>query len=165
MPVKTENSIIFPLPVSGMKYWAVLIMSALLVACASTNTLPLADLSGTGVASGSVRNQDHEALAGQYENLAAEMRAKAQEQRKILENSVFPTQFGKTQRSAKSRIEFKIRQYEQAAEEYGEKAASHKAIARELTARESVAESKTVPGDRQLEKAKIISSPENTGQF
>ncbi|MBX3628466.1 MAG: hypothetical protein KF908_00900 [Nitrosomonas sp.] len=165
MPVKTGSFIISQLPVSGIRYWVILIIFALLTACASTNTLPLAGLSESGVASEDIENQDHEALAGKYENLAAEMQAKVQEQREILEKNVFPTHFGKTQRSAKSRIEFKIRQYEQAAEEYDEKAAFHKAMAHELAARESVAESKTASGNMQLEKAKIISSPENTGQF
>lgn len=165
MSAKTENASVSPLFVLVIKYLAFLSILAVLSACASTNTLPSADLAGAGAGLGAVDHQDHVVLAGKYENMASGMRAKAHEQREILENNSFSTQFSKNQRSAKSRIEFKIRQYEQAAEEYEEKAAFHHAMANELTAKKSVAESKTTPENLQLEKASVISPSENTGKF
>lgn len=166
MSVKNENASVSPLFVLVIKYLIFLSIFAMLAACASTNTLPSAEqLAGVDVELKSVDRQDHVTLAGKYESMAAGMRAKAHEQREILENSSFSTQFSKNQRSAKSRIEFKIRQYEQAAEEYEEKAAFHHAMANELTAGKSVAESKAAPGNPQLEKASVVSPSENTGKF
>lgn len=165
MSVNTEITSVSLLFVRVIKHLVFLSLFAVLAACASTNTLPSADLAEAGVGLGSVDHQDHATLAGKYENMAAGMRAKAHEQREILENSSFSTQFGKNQRSAKSRIEFKIRQYEQAAEEYEEKAAFHHVMANELTAEKSVAETKTAPANLQLEKASVISPSETTGKF
>ncbi len=166
MSVNTEITSVSLLFVRVIKHLVFLSLFAVLAACASTNTLPSsADLAEAGVGLGSVDHQDHATLAGKYENMAAGMRAKAHEQREILENSSFSTQFGKNQRSAKSRIEFKIRQYEQAAEEYEEKAAFHHVMANELTAGKSVAETKTAPANLQLEKASVISPSETTGKF
>lgn len=166
MSVNTEITSVSLLFVRVIKHLVFLSLFAVLAACASTNTLPSsADLAEAGVGLGSVDHQDHATLAGKYENMAAGMRAKAHEQREILENSSFSTQFGKNQRSAKSRIEFKIRQYEQTAEEYEEKAAFHHVMANELTAGKSVAETKTAPANLQLEKASVISPSETTGKF
>jgi len=165
MSVKTENASVLQLLVSIIKYLVLLCMSALLAACASTNNQTSVDLAGAGAELQSIDNQDHETLASKYENMAAGMRAKAHEQREILENSSFSSQFSKTQRSAKSRIEFKIRQYEMAAEEYEEKAVFHNAMANELTVGKSVAESKATSENLQLEKASVISPSENTGKF
>jgi hypothetical protein len=161
MSVKTKNASILPSFVSATRYLVLLCMFLLLTACASTNTQTSADPAGVGAE----LNQDHVTLASKYENMAAEMRTKAHEQREILENNSFPAQFGKNQRSAKSRIEFKLRQYELAAEEYEEKAAFHHAMANELTTGKSVAESKRAPENLQLEKASAISPSENTGKF
>lgn len=165
MSVNTEITSVSLLFVRVIKHLVFLSLFAVLAACASTNTLPSADLAGAGAGLGSVDRQDHVTLAGKYESMAAGMRAKAHEQREILENSSFSTQFSKNQRSAKSRIEFKIRQYEQAAEEYEEKAAFHHVMANELTAGKSVAETKTAPANLQLEKASVISPSETTGKF
>lgn len=165
MSVKTETTFIPSLFVRVINYLVFLSICAVLTACASTNTLPSAELAGVDAELKSVDSQDHATLAGKYESMAAGMRTKAHEQREILENSSFSTQFSKNQRSAKSRIEFKIRQYEQAAEEYEEKAALHHAMANELTAGKSVAGKKTTPGNLQLEKASVISPSENTGKF
>jgi len=146
MSVKTGITSASLLFVRVIKHLVFLSLFAVLAACASTNTLPSADLAEVGAGLESVYHQDHVTLARKYyENMAAEMRAKAHEQREILENSSFSTQFGKNQRSAKSRIEFKIRQYEQAAEEYEEKAAFHHAMTNELTTGKSVVETKTTP--------------------
>ena len=165
MSVKTETTFIPSLFVRVIKHLILLSVCAVLAACASTNTLPSAELAGVDAELKSVGSQDHATLAGKYESMAAGMRAKAYEQREILENSSFSTQFSKNQRSAKSRIEFKIRQYEQAAEEYEEKAAFHHVMANELTAGKSVAETKTAPANLQLEKASVISPSETTGKF
>jgi len=165
MSVKTEIASVLSLFVSATKYLVLLCMFVLLTACASTNNQISVGPVGADGELKSVDRHDHVTLAGKYENMAAEMRTKAHEQREILENNSFPTQFGKNQRSAKSRIEFKLRQYELAAQEYEEKAAFHHAMANELTAGRSVAESKAPPANLQLEKASVISPSENTGKF
>lgn len=123
MSVKTKNTSAPPLLVSTKKYLILLCMFILLTACASTNNQISVDPVGAGTELiKSADSQDHVTLAGKYEHMAADMRTKAHEQREVLENHSFPTRFGKNQKSAKSRIEFKLRQHELAAQEYEEKA-------------------------------------------
>lgn len=72
---------------------------------------------------------DHAALASEYESLAKEMQAKIEEQKEILEHKPRTSRFGKHGKDVKSHIAYKIHMFEQAEQEYLEKAAYHRAIA------------------------------------
>ncbi|PTN12755.1 hypothetical protein [Nitrosomonas aestuarii] len=85
-------------------------------------------------------NFAHSELAGQYENLAREMRTKAQEQLKVLE--VLNTQphfsfFDKNGQKIKKYVSYQIHGCEKAAKKFSEKAAYHQAIASEHSRPES----------------------------
>jgi hypothetical protein len=72
---------------------------------------------------------NHEALAGQYENLAQEMQAKVEEQKDIVNHKPRTSYFGKHGQNINSHIAYKIRKYEKAAAEYSQQAAYHHKIA------------------------------------
>ncbi len=68
---------------------------------------------------------EHDVLASQFENLAKEMHAKAEE----ISHKPRSSYFGKNARRNQSHAANKIRKYEKAAAEYSEKAAHHHQLA------------------------------------
>lgn len=121
------------------KYFVVLSIFTFLIAGASMNSIASGDdteVHSTGQSAGTV---DHDALASQYENLAREMQAKAEEQVEIFEHKPSANAFGKNARNARSHIAFRVREYEQSAAENLEKSAYHHKMATEQAALKSVA--------------------------
>ena len=74
---------------------------------------------------------DHSFLAAQYENLAKEMQAKAEQQKDIFKNKPRSSYFGKNGQSIQKRVKFRIHKYEEAATEYFAKAEYHTIAAAE----------------------------------
>ena len=135
------------------KYFSVLSMLALLIACAPMDSRTSAlDVETRDTAQNNRSDFDHDALVKQYEDLAREMQAKVQEQEEILEHKPHSSYFGKHGRSIKSHVTYKIRKYEKAAQEYLEKAAYHQKLAAEQTNRKLVPKPSQTSG--QINKAK-----------
>lgn len=111
------------------KYFTSAAFLALVLASISFNCFAATDAVNTHNASDNSSSPNHTALARQYENLANEMLAKAQEQKAIIEHKPRTSFLGKNGQHIKSHIAYKIRQFEQAAQENLEKAAYHKTMA------------------------------------
>ncbi|MBX3630977.1 MAG: hypothetical protein KF908_13950 [Nitrosomonas sp.] len=92
---------------------------------------------------------EHEALARQYENLAKDMQAKAQEQEEALKHKPRSSFFGRNGQHIKSHVAYKIHGYEKAAQENLAKAAYHKTMAAGLI-------------DQNINKARIESNHERS---
>ncbi len=128
MPTKKYFVVLPTVGLAG-RYWIVSFILALLTACAPVNSLTSTRHAETDLAKQDNQgNSDHNTLARQYENLAEEMQARAQETKVILEHKSHSSHFGKNWNNFKLHAEFKVRKYEQAAEEYREKAAYHRTI-------------------------------------
>jgi len=135
--------IALPSVVLAGKRWVVFLILALVAACAPMNSLTSTRPAEIDLAAQDNQgNPDHKALARQYENLAEEMQTRTQEQKAILEHKLHSSHFGKNRKNAKSQTEFKIRQYEQAAQEYREKAAHHRSMAVEQATHQTAAKPK-----------------------
>ncbi|PTN12694.1 hypothetical protein [Nitrosomonas aestuarii] len=150
MQLKTINNfLVLPVLILVGKYLAIISMFALLIACAPVSPLISAQDNGADIIQPGKGNHNHDALAQQYEKLAEEMQAKAEEQLEALEHS-HTSRFGKNAKNTKSRIALKIRSYEQAQQEYKEKAAYHRSLAGKST---------VIPGhddgSLQIDKAKV----------
>lgn len=142
MPTKKYFIVLLTVVLAG-KYWVAFSILALLTACAPMNSLISTRLAEIDLAAQDNQgNSDHKALARQYENLAEEMQTNAQEKKVILEHKSYSSHFGKNRKNSKSHTEFKIRQYEQAAEEYREKAAHHRAVVVEQATHQTAAKPK-----------------------
>ena len=72
---------------------------------------------------------DHDALARHFENTAKEMQAKAEEQKKLLEQYEKEPRYGWQSHNSKSHTLALIRKYEQAARSNIKEAASHRQMA------------------------------------
>lgn len=129
------------------KYFAVLSMLALLVACAPMDSrTSVLDIETRDAAQNNRGDFDHDALVKQYEDLAREMQAKVQEQEEIFEHKPQSSHFGKHGRSIKSHVTYKIRKYKKAAQEYLEKAAYHQKLAAEQTDQKLIAKPSQISG-------------------
>lgn len=150
MQIKIENyEAVLPILILLGKYFVILSLITLLAACAPMHKAPLVpDVE-------SASNHDHGALALQYEELAEEMQAKVQAQKKVLKQKVFSSHFGKHRKNTRSRVKYKIRKYQQAAKEYSEKAAYHKTMATKQTAHKSAASSKPTDENIKMDKSEI----------
>ncbi|GJL75330.1 hypothetical protein [Nitrosomonas sp.] len=150
-----NNFVVLPILILIGKYIAVISMFALLMACAPVSPLTSARDIGVNLTQPGKGSHDHETLARQYKKLAEEMQAKAEEQHEVLEHS-HTSRFGKNAKSAKSRIALKIRKYEQAQQEYQEKAAYHRTLADKQMANKSAVNPEQGDGNLQIDKAKVI---------
>ncbi len=150
-----NNFVVLPILILVGKYIAIISMFTLLMACAPVSPLTSARDIGVDLTQPGKNNHDHEALARQYEKLVEEMQAKAEEQHEVLEHS-HTSRFGKNAKSTKSRIALKIRKYEQAQQEYKEKAAYHRTLADKQMANKSTVNPGHGDENLQIDKAKVI---------
>ena len=117
----------------------------LLIACA-----PMTALSSTQSS-----ENNHVAVAKRYEDLAAEMQNKAQEQKEILNKKPRTSYFGRNGQHIKKRVAKRIRSFEEAAKLNLAKAADHRRIAQELAKQNNYS---TRSGNEQIEKARFKSN-------
>ena len=109
------------------KYFSVLSMLALLIACAPMDSRTSAlDVETRDTAQNNRSDFDHDALVKQYEDLARRNAAKVQEQEEILEHKPHSRYFGKHGRKIKSHVTYKIRKYEKLHKKFGESSLSSK---------------------------------------
>lgn len=170
MTIKKGNLQALPLLIiRTAKCLLCIVMCTVLIACTSMMSSTNAHNALEDAAVDRLDKQEHEALAAKFENMANEMQVKAEEQKELLRYKSYSSQFGKNRENTKSRIEYKIRQYEQAAADYRSKAASHTMMAIEQTARQSAELEKKGSGNMQLDKAKHFfdetETSKNTGKF
>jgi hypothetical protein len=86
---------------------------------------------------------DHDALAQYFENVAREMQAKAEEQRKLLQHYEEKSYlYGRTAQDLKSHTTALLRKYNNTAEENRKEAAIHRQMALEEAQRSIAAKSK-----------------------
>lgn len=150
MQINMEKySVIVSLIILIGKYFAALLLLTLLAACAPMKPVT----SVPEIEMGNIH--DHGTLAQQYETLAEEMEAKTQAQKKVLKQKAFSSHFGKHRKSVKSRASYKFRKFQQAAQDYREKAAYHKTLAAEQTKQNSTADLKQIDENMQIDKAKF----------
>ena len=142
----------------AVKYFAVFAIFILISACAQINPQTSA---GNGIG-----NLNHAALTEHHENLARSMQAKAEEQKRIINNRSRFSKFGRNARNAKNRILWRIDNYEKAAEMNYAKAAYHKKIAQQQAGREVYTNSEK--NREQIDKARFNfdkKAPVNTSIF
>ena len=97
-------------------------------------------------ASNSQGNVDHNAMANFYENQAKEMQARIEEQIEALSHKPRSSFFGKHGKNIRKHVEFKIDQFEKAAEDNLQKAAYHKNMAAEQSGRPAYAKTGKTKG-------------------
>lgn len=138
------------------KFAAVIFMIGLLASCAPMSPYEVINSPVLRKAVQSARTRsDHYALTGYFENLAQEMQAKAEEQRKLLEHyQVKSYLYGRQAQDQQSHTWALMRRYEQAAEKGLAEAASHRQIAAEL-ARENYVFPVRSPNNAIFEESSI----------
>ena len=138
------------------KFVAIIFMFGLLVSCAPMSPYEAINSPVLRKAVQSARTRsDHYALTGYFENLAQEMQAKAEEQRKLLEHYQAKSYlYGRQAQDQQSHTWALMRRYEQAAEKSLAEAASHRQIAAEL-ARENYAFPIRSPNSAIFEESSI----------
>ncbi|SFM87929.1 hypothetical protein [Nitrosomonas communis] len=116
----------------------IVIMLGFLVGCAQMN--PIGNIQSNESYSANLRNIDpnnHNAIAKHYEDTANEMKAKLQEQKKLLEEyEGHSNAYGRRGQDRQSHITAKIRQYENSIKENLKEAAIHREMAQEEEKRE-----------------------------
>jgi hypothetical protein len=117
------------------RFAAIISMTGLLISCAPMSPYEAINSPVLRKAIQNARTRsDHYALTGYFENLAQEMKAKAEEQRKLLEHYQEKSYlYGRQAQDRQSHTWALLRKYEQAAETSLAEAASHRRIAAELT--------------------------------
>ena len=124
----TQTKLLGGVAMKRGKYFAVLLMLSLLVACAPMDhRISVQDIETRHITQNG-NDFDHDALAKEYEDLARDIQAKAQEQKEIYKQKSHYSHFGKHRKSAIFRITNKIRRYEKTAQESLDKAAYHRQI-------------------------------------
>jgi membrane protein involved in colicin uptake len=112
--------------------FVILSMLGLLVSCAQTS--PLEGVSADRMTDGNIGiHGDHDRLAEQYQRMAKELRIKAEEQRKLLEQYEEKSYlYGKQAQDRQSHMQALARKYQRVAEEAIRQAAFHQKMAAEL---------------------------------
>lgn len=138
------------------KYVIMLPISVLLTGCVATAPFAIDRQIENDAVIEDRDAQNHEHLAARYDAKANELQMKADAKKQQLANGHYANRFGKNRVGKRFRVEDKIRQYEQAAEDYRAKAMHHRALLAEQTG-------------RPLEKAKAVTrepaQSEQTGEF
>ncbi len=141
------------------KYFAVLPMLSLLVACAQLSHLEAQDTDSGKMVQNAKTHSDHTNLANYYDDLAKEMVAKVEEKKEALEEyEGHSYYYGRQGQDFKSHTLANIRYYEETAEDAIKRAGFHRKIAAELLQRNHAmpTEIPNQQGDRKI-KAKLNS--------
>lgn len=121
-----------------MIFLMIVLMLGFLAGCAQMN--PIGGVQGNEFYSAKMRaidSNNHDALAKHYEDTANEMKAKLQEQKKLLEEyEGHSNSYGRRGQDLQSHITAKIRQYEKSIKENLKEAAIHRKMAQEEEKRE-----------------------------
>lgn len=138
-------------------YLAVLPLFFMLIACAQLGPVNSQDVVGQNAVQSAKTYDEHNKLAGYYDNLAKEMDAKVAQKKELLndydEHSYY---YGRGGQDFKSHTEANLRYYEEAAGEALKKADFHRKIAAELLNREYAKPTETLdPTDTRKIKVKL----------
>lgn len=130
------------------KYFVVLPLLSLLVACAQLGQPGAQDTDSKKLAQNAKTHSDHDKLANYYDDVAKEMATKAAEKKKDLEHYEDNSQYyGRGGLDFQSHATANLRYYEQAAQEAQKQAHFHRKIATELLQRE-YAKPAEIPGQQ-----------------
>ncbi|MBX3616551.1 hypothetical protein [Nitrosomonas sp.] len=144
------------------KYFTVLPLLSLLVACAQMGPLDVQNADINKLAQHAKTHNDHEKLASYYDDVAEEMREKVVEKRKALQHYENKSHYyGRRGQDFHSHTTANLRYYEQAAKEAQKQAYFHRRIAAELLQREN-AKPVATPGQLSdhANKAELDSDPD-----
>jgi hypothetical protein len=111
--------------------FAVLFLLGLLAVGAPIGTVKAENLPESAIQTG-VSRSDHIVLAKHFEDAAREMQAKADEQKKLLEQYEGMHLYGRQSHSLKSQTMALIRKYEQAAKSNMKEAMAHRQMAQQV---------------------------------
>jgi|GEM_PF-432429 len=137
------------------KYFLVLPILSLLVACAQMDQLATQNADNMKIVQNAKTYSDHDNLASHYDNLAKEMVAKVEEKKISLEDyDDHSYYYGRQGQDFKSHTLANIRYYEEAAQEALQQANFHRKIAAELLKREYANKPAEMPGERENQKIK-----------
>ncbi|SCY31995.1 hypothetical protein SAMN05216420_104230 [Nitrosospira sp. Nl5] len=115
------------------KHIAVLSMLGLLASCAQMSPFEVENAATLRAAQNASTYGDHDSLAKRYENAAKEMRAKAEEQNKLLEHYEDKSYlYGRRAQDLQAHTSALLRRYRQFAEENIKQATYHQKMASEL---------------------------------
>ena len=119
------------------KYFLVLHLLSLLVACAQLSQLEVQDAGSRKLAQNAKTYSDHDQLANHYEDVAKAMAIKAVEKKKALQHYEDKSQYyGRGGQDFQSHTSANLRYYEQAVKEAQKQAHFHRKVAAELLQRE-----------------------------
>ena len=113
-------------------FFALLFLVGLLGACAPMSKNVVKEEANHAAIQNATTLSDHYALAKRLEDAAKEMRAKAEEQKALLQQYENGNLYGWQSHSLRSNALALIRKYEQAAQSKMREAASHRQLARKL---------------------------------